>query len=164
MTARWAKIVLSFCLALFAALVALDNVLDYPANFVFVRHVLTMDTTFHDPAVMGRAVTAPPLWHAAYWLIIAAEAVTGALFAMGALAMFAARSAGADKFHRAKLWTTAGAAAGFLLWFFGFMVAGGEWFQMWQSAVWNGQEGAFRFCLVILAVLIFVNQPDAELA
>ena len=40
------------------------------------------------------------------------------------------------------------------------MVIGGEWFQMWQSPRWNGQEAAFRFYLTILAVLIFVMQKD----
>jgi len=49
------------CLAAFAALCAGDNVWDYGANFDFVRHVLSMDTTFHDPLIMGRAVTAPVL-------------------------------------------------------------------------------------------------------
>ena len=50
------------------------------------------------------------------------------------------------------------------MWFFGFMVVGGEWFQMWQSPMWNGQEAAFRFYMTILVVLIFVNQPDSDLA
>jgi predicted small integral membrane protein len=52
------------------------------------------------------------------------------------------------------------AGLGFIVWFFGFMVIGGEWFQMWQSSQWNGQEAAFRFYLTILAVLIFVMQKD----
>jgi predicted small integral membrane protein len=34
---------------------------------------------------------------------------------------------------------------------------------MWQSKVWNGQQAAFRFYLTLLAVVIFVNQSDAEL-
>lgn len=53
---------------------------------------------------------------------------------------------------------------GFLVWFFGFMVIGGEWFGMWQSSTWNGQEAAFKFYMTMLAVLIYVNQPDRELA
>jgi predicted small integral membrane protein len=52
------------------------------------------------------------------------------------------------------------AGLGFMVWFFGFMVIGGEWFQMWQSSQWNGQQAAFRFYLTILAVLIFVMQKD----
>jgi len=42
------------------------------------------------------------------------------------------------------------------------MVVGGEWFQMWQSSSWNGQEAAFRFYLTILVALIFVNQKDDD--
>ncbi len=163
MIARWSKIVMCLTLAAFALLCAADNVWDYGANFDFVRHVLSMDTTFHDPLIMGRAVTAPPLWHAGYWLIIAGETLTGLLFAVGAWAMWIARYGSAGAFQRAKHWAIVGALAGFMVWFFGFMVIGGEWFAMWQSRIWNGQEGAFRFYLTLLAVLIFVNQRDDQL-
>jgi predicted small integral membrane protein len=57
-----------------------------------------------------------------------------------------------------------GLVLGFALWFFGFMVVGGEWFQMWQSQSWNGQEAAFRFIGCIGLVLIFLVQKDDELA
>jgi predicted small integral membrane protein len=158
---RLSKIIMPFCLALFALLCAGDNIVDYGANFTFVRHVLSMDTV-HDPAVLGRAITAPALWHAGYWLIIAGEAATGLLLAAGSYEMWKCRRATARDFQAAKRWVQAGALAGFLVWFFGFMVIGGEWFQMWQSA-WNGQEGAFRFYMTVLAVIIFVSQPDAEI-
>jgi predicted small integral membrane protein len=65
----------------------------------------------------------------------------------------------AATFNRAKGLAAVAAGLGFLVWFFGFMVIGGEWFQMWQSSQWNGQEAAFRFYLTIL-VLIFVMQKD----
>ena len=45
----------------------------------------------------------------------------------------------------------------------GALCVGGEWFQMWQSKTWNGQEAAFRFVACIGLVLIFLNQPDGEL-
>ena len=51
----------------------------------------------------------------------------------------------------------------FLVWFLGFMVIAGEWFAMWESKLWNGEEAAFRFYVTVLAVLIFLNQPDSEL-
>lgn len=162
MIARYAKIVMCLCLAVFAGLVVWDNIFDYGANFGFVRHVMTMDTTFRDPAVMGRAVDVPLLWHGAYWLIIAGEAATGGLFAAAALALWRARR-DPPAFVRAKAFVHAAALAGFLVWFFGFMVVGGEWFQMWQSPQWNGQEGAFRFYVTILAVLLFVNQREEEI-
>ena len=43
------------------------------------------------------------------------------------------------------------------------MVVAGEWFAMWQSATWNGEEAAFRFYVAVLGVLIFVNQRDVDL-
>jgi predicted small integral membrane protein len=47
-------------------------------------------------------------------------------------------------------------------WFVGFMVIGGEWFLMWQSSTWNGQEAAFRFYLTVLAVSAYVLLDTGE--
>ena len=49
----------------------------------------------------------------------------------------------AARFNRADMDQSLGAALGFLVWFFGFLVVGGEWFQMWKSQTWNGQQAAF---------------------
>lgn len=164
MMTRCAKTLMTLALALFALMVAFNNVSDYGSNFAFVQHVLSMDTTFPGNKAMYRAITTPTLWHAAYWLIIFGESLTCALLAIGALSMWRARRASAIEFARAKQWAVAGATMGFLVWFLGFMVVGGEWFLMWQSRAWNGQEAAFRFYMAILGVLIFVNQPDPDLA
>ena len=43
------------------------------------------------------------------------------------------------------------------------MVVAGEWFAMWQSQTWNGQEAAFRFYMAVLAVLILLNHCDPDL-
>src|SRR5689334_11124456 len=129
---RLSKLVMVAGLALFALLVALDNVTDYGSNEAFVRHVLAMDTTFAENALRWRAVTDPGLQTAAYWLIIAAEALTGALFAAGTIAMAARLRAPRDEWRAALGWVAAGAALAFALWFVGFMVVGGEWFLMWQ--------------------------------
>ena len=58
--------------ALFALLVAYNNLADYNSNYEFVRHTLSMDTTFPDNALKGRAITSPILWMLAYWSIILA--------------------------------------------------------------------------------------------
>jgi predicted small integral membrane protein len=163
MTARLAKIVLSLTLAAFALVVAYDNLIDYGSNFTFVRHVLSMDTTFPGNALLDRAVTQPWMWHAGYLLIIAGEAATGLLLLVGSIVLWRARRQSAFGFQAAKRWVVAGCALGFVVWFFGFMVVGGEWFAMWQSKVWNGQEGAFRFYMAVIGVLVFVNQADGEL-
>ncbi|NID15074.1 DUF2165 family protein [Luteibacter yeojuensis] len=162
MTARFAKIVMTLALAAFAFVVAYDNLVDYGSNFAFVRHVLSMDTTFPGNALMGRAIATPALWHVGYALIIAGEAATCVLLLAGAVALWRARHASQAAFQAAKRWAIAGCTMGFLVWFFGFMVVGGEWFAMWQSKIWNGQEGAFRFYMALLGVLIFVNQADPD--
>ena len=45
---RLAKVAVSAALAVFALIVAYDNVFDYNSNYPFVRHVLSMDTIFPD--------------------------------------------------------------------------------------------------------------------
>jgi predicted small integral membrane protein len=160
---RLAKVAMTAALAAFAFIVTYDNIVDYGTNYEFVKHVLSMDTTFPGNKLMGRAVTDPRLWTLAYAAIIAAEGVVFLLLAMATVAMVLALRAPAASFQRAKTWMVAGAALGFMVWFFGFMVVAGEYFAMWQSKAWNGQEAAFRFYMALLAVLVFVNQKDEDL-
>jgi predicted small integral membrane protein len=161
---RLSKVALVAALAAYAGIVAYDNMVDYGSNYEFVRHVLSMDTIFPGNALMHRAITDKSAWAAAYGLIIATEAVTALLLAIGALALLARLTAPAARFHRAKAWAVAGLTIGFGLWFFGFLVVAGEYFAMWQSKEWNGQEAAFRIAMVILGVLIFVSLPDSDQA
>jgi predicted small integral membrane protein len=164
MVIRLSKVVMVACLAAFAFIVTFDNVVDYDTNFQFVRHVLSMDTTFAGNALMYRSITQPAFWTMAYIAIIAAEGVCGVLLAVGAAAMLRNVRAGSATYERAKRFAVAGVTLGFLIWFLGFMVIGGEWFAMWQSSTWNGQQSAFRFYMTALAVLLFVSQPDKELS
>jgi Predicted small integral membrane protein (DUF2165) len=43
-------------------LVAFDNITDYGTNYLFVQHVMSMDTTFPGNALMYRSITNPVLW------------------------------------------------------------------------------------------------------
>lgn len=161
--ARYAKIVMSLVLAVFCLLVTFDNITDYGTNYLFVQHVLSMDTTFPGNALMYRAITNPALWQLAYAIIIASQGAAGILFLVGAVRLFQARHAPGATFNQAKTWVIAASALGFVIFFFMFMVVGGEWFSMWQSANWNAQEAAFRFYMAVLGVLIFVSLPDGDL-
>ena len=163
LVARLAKIAMIAALASFALIVAYNNVFDYDSNYEFVRHVLSMDTIFPDSALRSRAINNQTLWHAAYLSIIAAETLTGLLLALGAMVLLFRLRAAAKVFNHAKRWAVVGLTVGFGLWFFGFIVIGGEYFAMWQSKDWNGQEGAFRFVTMILGALVFVSLPDGEL-
>jgi predicted small integral membrane protein len=161
---RIVKVIMVGCLAIFAFLVTFDNLTDYNSNFEFVKHVLSMDTTLPGNALLYRRVTSPALWEAAYAVIILGEGLTATALAGGAAVLLRHLRSPAARFNYGKRLVVIGAGVGFVVWFFGFMVVGGEWFAMWQSPHWNGQQAAFRFYMTLLAVLIFVNQPDADSA
>ncbi|MGI4745541.1 MAG: DUF2165 family protein [Janthinobacterium lividum] len=158
--ARSAKIAMTGSLALFALLVAFNNLTDYGSNYRFVRHVLSMDTTFAGNALMYRALDMPVMWHVSYVIIIIGELATGIVLSMATVALMRAWRSDAASFDRAKTLVHAGVMLGFLVWFTGFMVIGGEWFAMWQSRIWNGQDPAFRFFVTMLLVVIYVSQPE----
>ena len=158
---RLSKIALVTAAGLFCLLVGYNNIVDYGSNFVFVKHVLSMDTTFPDNALRAsRAILDPQIYHAAYWIIIAAELAVGALCIAGALRLLVHLGASAERFNAAKSLAVLGLAGSMLFWFLGFMVVGGEWFQMWQSQIWNGQQPAFRFIGSIGLILIFLSLDD----
>jgi predicted small integral membrane protein len=122
-----------------------------------------MDSVFPNSTITYRAITSPALHHAAYALITATEGLTALLCWIGAVALLRDLNADAATFQRGKTFAVIGLTLGFLLWQVGFMSIGGEWFGMWQSAKWNGVPSAFRFVMVILAVLIFVAMRDGEI-
>jgi len=160
MPIRAAKIAMVAAIALFATLVTFGNLTDYQTNYLFVQHVLSMDTILPFSDIRYRAVTDPALHRAAYALIIATEGAVAVLCWIGAVQLARYIRADAAAFNRAKGIAVIGLALGFLLWQVGFMTVGGEWFGMWQSSQWNGVPSAFRFVMVIMAVLIFLALPD----
>jgi predicted small integral membrane protein len=158
---RVCKSIICFSLAIFALLVCLNNVMDYGSNYAFVQHTLSMDTVFPDNTLKYRAILDPLVWSLAYGLIIFAEFLTGILLLIGAISLLK-NIHSSVAFTRAKNWVYLGCLAGFLLWFFGFIVVGGEWFCMWQSEKWNGVEAAFRFVVLIMFTLLLTAMPESE--
>ena len=153
------KSIVCLSLAIFALLVCLNNLLDYESNYAFVQHTLSMDTVFPDNTLKYRAILDPFVWSLAYGLIIFAEFLTGALLLMGAISLLK-NIHSPLVFNRAKNWVYLGCLTGFLLWFFGFIVVGGEWFCMWQSEKWNGVEAAFRFVVFIMFTFLFTAMSE----
>src|SRR3954471_21469656 len=102
MITRLVKVAMVASCGLFALLVAYNNLVDYGSNYAFVRHTLSMDTTFPGNALRSRAITAPALWTLAYWLIILAEAVTGAMLAFATVRLLTSARGPAAGFARAK--------------------------------------------------------------
>ena len=158
---RVSKMIICLSLSIFALLVGFNNLADYDSNYAFVQHTLSMDTVFPDNALKYRAILDPTLWKLAYALIIFAEFLTGILLLVGVACMFRNMNSPVA-FARAKNWIYLGCLVGFMLWFFGFIVVGGEWFCMWQSEKWNGVEAAFRFVVLIMFTFLFTAMPESE--
>lgn len=158
---RSSKVALVCAVALFASLVVLNNVTDYDSNYRFVSHVLQMDTTFPDNRAMWRAMNSPLLHHAIYCFIILVEATVAALCWLGGFRLLRCIS-DSTRFDRAKSIAILGLTLGIILWFTCFITVGGEWFLMWQSGTWNGQEAAFRLTVTFGIILVYLIQPDRE--
>ena len=157
---RASKILLTFGIGCLAFVVAFNNVVDYQSNFLFVRHVMSINTVYPGNALKHRAITEPLLHSIAYAFIILCEFVTAILCFAGSLRLLTHINNDAEMFNKAKFLSVVGLSSGFALWFFGFMVIGAEWFGMWQSPDWNGQESAFRFVVFIVLTLIYIAQDD----
>lgn len=69
MILRTIKILLVFGVAIFYTLIVFNNVTDYNSNYQFVRHVMTMESTFPGNRGMWRAINTP-LLHAAFYVSI----------------------------------------------------------------------------------------------
>jgi len=168
MTSRLCKIALVASAALFLFIVVLNNaIFDYASNYAFVEHVLAMDTLFSGESQAWRAFRDPTpddgswwFYHVFYASIILWEAAAGVLCGLGAWKLWQARQAPAAAFAAAKHLAIAGLSLSMLQWFVAFITVGGEWFLMWQSSSWNGQDAAFRMFGCLGIMLIFLNQPD----
>jgi len=164
MLTRLSKIALVASLGLFLLIVVFNNVTDYKSNYDFVEGVLSMGTTFPGNAAMWRAIHSEPVYHAFYVSIILWEAAACGLLFAGAWKLWGTRGAGAAAFDRAKNLAVAGVVLNLLQWLLAFITVGGEWFLMWQSKSWNGQEAAARMFLIAGIILLFLNTRDEELS
>jgi predicted small integral membrane protein len=160
MILRAAKTSLVSAVALYFSLFTFNNIVDYDSNYQFVRHILMMDTTFSGNRLMWRALNLPA-WHTAfYWSIIAWESVATVLCWWGTFRLAKAIRKNTRDFCEAKNVAIGGLTAGLLLFLVAFLVVGGEWFLMWQSPTWNGQQAAYRMFAILGIVLLFLTQPE----
>ena len=157
---RLAKVLLVFGVAVFYTLVVFNNITDYGSNYEFVRHVLMMDSTLPNNHGMWRAINSPGVHTAFYLSIIAWEFVTMLLCWWGGFRLAKMLSASVRDFESAKGVAIAALTLSLLMWVVAFLSIGGEWFLMWQSKTWNGQEAAFRMFTVVGIVLLVVAIPE----
>jgi len=162
MITRAAKILLLGGIGLFYTLVVFNNLTDFNSNYQFVRHVLMMDSTFPGNHGMWRALPSPAFHLVFFISIISWEAGTMILLWWGTIRLLRAIGRSAAEFNEAKRVPVMALTISMLMWLVAFLTVGAEWFLMWQSHAWNGQEPAFRMFAVVGLVLLILMQPDAE--
>jgi predicted small integral membrane protein len=162
MITRSAKLLLLAAIALFYTLVVFNNITDFDSNYEFVRHVLSMDSTFPGNNGMWRAQRSPTVHLVFYLSIIAWELVTAVLLWWGTFILLRALRGSAVKFNAAKRTPVMALTLSLLMWLVAFLSIGAEWFLMWQSRTWNGQEAAFRNFAVVGLVLLILIQPESD--
>lgn len=155
-TARVAVAVLTVITGLQILLVTIGNITDYDTNWAFVRHVLAMDTTFRSPHMMWRAITNPGLATTAYVLIIIWEGLTS-LVLIAACVNWVRTLFGHRDSDVARRLSALGWLMELTLFAGGFLAVGGEYFQMWQSAKWNGIQSALEYVTVSAIGLLLAH-------
>jgi predicted small integral membrane protein len=159
---RTAKALLVAGIALFYTLVVFNNLTDFDSNYQFVHHVLSMDSTFPGNRGMWRALPSPAMQLAFYISIIAWEIVTTVLLWWGVASLLRALRGSVAVFQAAKRLPVMALTLSMLMWLVAFLSVGAEWFLMWQSHTWNGQEAAFRMFTVVGLVLLILLQSETE--
>lgn len=159
---RAAKTISVAAIGLMALLVVIGNTTDYFTNYLFVEHVMKMDTIFPGSHLLYRNVNSSIMFHAGYVLIIIMEAAMAFCCIKGSWLLAKNLKSNAALFHSSKNWAVAGLIIGIVIWFLGFEVVGGEWFAMWQSKIWNGLAAAERIVSFLALTLILLHLKDED--
>ncbi|MEU6123390.1 DUF2165 domain-containing protein [Streptomyces sp. NPDC047123] len=153
-----AATLLTGTVAFYITLVAFGNITDFGTNQQFVRHVLSMDTTFKDDNLMWRAVESTAVQDAAYVGIIVWETLAG-LILVAATVLWVRALRRPALVRLARQAGTIGLLMILVLFGVGFIGVGGEWFAMWQSKAWNGLDAATRVITLAGIVLVVTHLP-----
>jgi predicted small integral membrane protein len=160
MIKRLSKISLVFIIAANLSIVSINNLLDYTSNYLFVKNVLNMNTTFPDNKLKYRAVTSPFLWNAIYILIIIWEFAIAYFCWMGIIKLLKSIKSSGPEFEKSKTNAIIGLTLCILLFGFIFITVAGEWFLMWQSTIWNGESAALKLFMMSGIALIYLNMKE----
>jgi len=157
---RLIKILFGACIGLYMLIVCFNNITDYNSNFKFVSMVSGMGDVFSKGKTGWRSITNETLHHIMYLFIIAWELTIAILTITGIFKMIQKLKSGTVEFNQSKRLLIIGLSLGVILWFGMFITIGGEWFLMWQSRNWNGQNTAFLLSICFLLFLIHLSQRD----
>lgn len=157
---RTARVITSLVILMVAAyflVVGFDNITNptnpNASNWPFVQGVISGDGVPADSGFQWRFIDATWFQAISYVLVMAMETLTGVILLIAGLkGLRAAQSS--SRWDRAQKWTLVGGFLGLGVFFFGFMVVGGNWFIMYLNSKWNGLEPAFQNSVMTVSMLV----------
>lgn len=154
-TIRISKAALMLFVSIFGLMVMYSNFTDYPSNYQYLSHVLSMDTV-EGANYQYRAITSPMAHHRIYWLIITLEVLSTCFCVAGTYYLYININSSAKKFHEAKRFSMIGLLIAIFIYYVGFQVIGVEWFNMDESDRWNYKNWAQNSVDFMLPLMIFM--------
>ena len=159
---RMARVAASLFVLMVASyyfVVAFDNITNpvnpNASNWPFVRGVISGDGVPADSGFGWRFIDATWFQALCYVGVVAAECITCILLIIASVKGLRASSTAALWGHAQK-WSIAGGIVGLALFFFGFMVVGGNWFIMYLNSKWNALEPAFWSAVMTMFMVLLV--------
>ncbi|WP_448110334.1 DUF2165 family protein [Pseudomonas lini] len=156
-TIRISKLALMSFISFVGLLMMYSNVTDYPTNYEYVAHILSMDTTRDKLKYGYRAITSPMLHHRIYWFIITLEVIYTVFCLMGTYQLYRQLNASTEAFHDAKKFALIGLLVAIFVYYICIRIVGIEWFNMDQSDAWNYDEWATQILDFIFPALIYIS-------
>jgi len=143
--------------AIMAAIVVLNNLSAPRSNFLFIEHIMTMDTTYQAPGTVWRAIRSPRVHWAAFVFIVFCEALVAVFGFMGSVELLIHLRMPTAAWDAAKYYGYLSFLVALFVWFFIFQVVGAEWFESWQSEQWNGIRDSIRINLITVSGILLLR-------
>lgn len=160
---RMARVTTSIFVLMVAAyylMVAFDNITNptnpNASNWPFVQGVLSGDGVPADSGFQWRFIDATWFQALSYIGVMVGETLAGVTLLIGGI-LGLRRSGSCPRWGNTQKWTYVGGTIGLAVFFFGFMVVGGNWFIMYLNSKWNGLEPAFQNSAMTGIMLILVT-------
>ncbi len=152
------KIFLIAGVCLWGAISALGNVLGWQGTLGAVGAATSMAGFAEND---WRATSSSLVILVGALCIVGFKLVSATLCGLGAYNMWAEKGASRERFAAAKQFAIAGCGVAVLGLFFGWVVLGEQWFEMWRSPdLASAGESAFRYGGFIGIIGIFVAMPE----
>ncbi|MCX4220891.1 MULTISPECIES: DUF2165 domain-containing protein [Pseudomonas] len=151
---RRSKVAIVFMVGILGALIVFSNATDYNSNYIYLGHILSMDTT--GSHLMYRSINSEMMHHRIYWMIMTLETIFTSACLLGGYQLAKNINASDEQFHEAKKYAVLGFLVALFIYYFCLQVIGIEWFDMDQSEDWNAMKWAQSIVDFLLPALIFL--------